>query len=125
MRTIKQMHHISASPNEVYTALTNPFTIELWSGFPAIMSTIPETEFLLFDGDITGRNIEFIDNKLIRQLWYFEGDSENSVVTFILKSDKNSTIIELCHTNVPEKVYDEMADGWKNIYFRNLKEFFK
>ena len=28
---------ITADPEEVFTALTNPFQIELWSGYPAEM----------------------------------------------------------------------------------------
>ena len=32
---------INALPEEVYDALTKPFAIELWTGEPAIMSTIP------------------------------------------------------------------------------------
>jgi activator of HSP90 ATPase len=125
MGTIRQIHHLPAPADEVYTALTNPFTIELWSGYPAVMSTIEGSDFSLFEGDIVGKNIEFIENKLIRQQWYFEGETNDSLVTLQLSSEKNVTTVELIHTHVPEKVYDEMASGWKNIYFKSLKQFFK
>jgi activator of HSP90 ATPase len=125
MKTIKQIHYIPAPAEEVYAALTNPFTIELWSGYPAIMSAVPNTEFSLFEGDIVGKNIELIDNKLIRQRWYYEGELNESIVTIRLKPEKVNTVIELTHTNVPEEVYEEMVNGWKNIYFKSLKFFFK
>jgi activator of HSP90 ATPase len=125
MKTIRQTHHLTANTIEVYTALTNPFTIELWSGYPAIMSTQPESEFSLFDGDIVGKNLEFIENEQIRQLWYFEGESGESIVTFKLKEEKGNTIVDLLHINVPDDIYDEMAEGWKKIYFASLKRFFK
>jgi activator of HSP90 ATPase len=125
LKTIKQTHHIQASVEEVYIALTNPFTIELWSGCTAVMSTDPDSEFSLFEGDILGKNLEFIENKLIRQQWYFEGDTDESNVTLLLIPDKSNTIIELTHTFVPENIYDEMVSGWKNIYFKSLKQFFK
>ncbi len=125
MNNIKQIHTITASPEELYLALTNPLTIELWSGYHATMSTEPNTEFSLFDGDIVGKNLEFIENKLIKQQWYFEGETEDSIVTITLKPEKQSTIVEIVHTNVPAEVYQEMLEGWKRIYFGSLKRFFK
>lgn len=125
MKNIQQRHFIQALPEEVYTALTNPFTIELWSGYPAEMSTEPGSEFTLYDGDISGKNLEFRENEMIMQQWYFEGSQADSVVTLQLKPEQNNTIVELTHTNVPDEVFEEMAEGWKKIYFNSLKLFFK
>jgi uncharacterized protein YndB with AHSA1/START domain len=41
MKTFKKIFKINAEPSDVYAALTNPYTIELWSGYPAKMSTNP------------------------------------------------------------------------------------
>jgi activator of HSP90 ATPase len=125
MKNIKQMHHISASTEEVYRALTTPFTIELWSGYPAKMSTETGSEFSLFHGDIVGKNLEFRENELIKQHWYFEGEGKESIVTISLKPEKNNTVVELSHLNVPDEVYEEMLTGWKKYYFGSLKHFFK
>jgi activator of HSP90 ATPase len=125
MKTIRQIHHLPATPPEVYTALTNPFTIELWSGYSAIMSTETGSEFSIFEGDIMGKNLEFRENKMIKQQWYFEGENDVSIVTLILKPDKNNTIIEVLHENVPDEVFEEMTEGWRKIYFQSLKRFFK
>lgn len=125
MKTIRQKHHLPATPEEVYLALTNPFTIELWSGYPAEMSTTPDSEFSLFEGDIVGKNLSFEENKLVRQQWYFEGEEKESIVAIELKKEKNNTVAELTHTNVPDEAYDEMLEGWKKNYFGALKQFFK
>ena len=93
--------------------------------FPAEMSTEPGSEFSLFEGDIVGRNLEFQKDKLIRQVWYFEGEKEESLVTIRLVPEKKNTVIELLHTHVPDEVYDEMVEGWKKIYFGSLKQFFR
>jgi activator of HSP90 ATPase len=122
---IKLKHYIPATTEEVYIALTNPFTIELWTGFPTEMSTEPGSEFSLFEGDIVGKNLEFKKNRLIKQQWYFEGEENDSIVTLMLKPEKNNTLIELFHENVPEEVFEEMLQGWKTIYFKALKRFFK
>ena len=125
MKTIRQKHHIPTTTEELYRALTNPFTIELWTGYPAEMSTEKGSEFSMFDGDIVGKNIEFRQNELILQQWYFEGEKEESIVTLRLIPEKNNTVVELVHTNVPDEVFHEMADGWKKYYFGALKQFFK
>jgi uncharacterized protein YndB with AHSA1/START domain len=125
MKTIRQIHHIPATPSEVYIALTNPFTIELWSGYPAEMSTEKGSEFSIFEGDISGKNLEFKENEIIKQQWYFEGEVEDSLVTLSLKPDKNNTIVEVLHENVPDEIYEEMTEGWKKNYFGSLKRFFK
>lgn len=41
MKTFKKTFKIYAEASDVYSALTNPFTIELWSGYPAEMSEEP------------------------------------------------------------------------------------
>ncbi|NLF43256.1 MAG: ATPase, partial [Bacteroidales bacterium] len=61
--------HIKASPEEVYRALTNSFAIELWSGEPAQMEAVAGSEFSLWNGDIVGKNIEFVENEMIVQQW--------------------------------------------------------
>jgi activator of HSP90 ATPase len=97
----------------------------LWSGYRAEMSAIAGSDFLLFDGDIVGKNIEFVENKMIRQHWYFEGEPDESVVTLQFSPQKSETVVELTHTHVPDQIYEEMVTGWKNIYFKSLKQFFK
>ena len=63
MKTFKKTFKINAEPSDVYSAVTNPYTIGLWSGYPAIMSDIPGSEFSLWDGDITGKNLEFFPER--------------------------------------------------------------
>ncbi|MES2427845.1 MAG: ATPase, partial [Bacteroidota bacterium] len=40
MKDFKKYYIIPAAPDEVYMALTNPLTIELWTGDLAEMSTV-------------------------------------------------------------------------------------
>jgi len=125
MKDFKKYYHIPATPDEVYIALTNPLTIELWTGEPAEMSTEPDSEFSLWEGSIVGKNLEFEENKKIVQQWYFDGQPEASIVTIKLHHDRNATSVELRHTNIPDAEYDGFADGWDNSYFGPLTEFFE
>lgn len=124
MKTINQRHVITAPIDEVYVALTNPLTIEIWSGYEAEFSPTEGSEFSLWDGDITGRNLKFIENELIRQRWYFDTQEDESIVTMRFKPEGKTTIVELLHENVPDEAYDELFEGWKKYYFGALKKYF-
>lgn len=125
MRDFKKYYTIPAEPDEVYSAITNPFTIELWSGFKAVMSTEPNTEFSLWDGDISGKNLEFDENKKIVQEWYFGEQKEQSLVTIKLFENKKGTQAELRHTNIPDDDYENITEGWNEYYFGAIKAFFE
>lgn len=125
MKYLKQKHVIPAPAEEVYMALTNPFTIELWSGYKAEMSTEPGSEFSIWEGDIVGKNLEFEQDKLVKQHWYFDGQEEDSIVTITLTPKAEITHVEVEHTNIPDEAYEEMKQGWKNHYFGTIKKFFK
>lgn len=124
MKDYKKYYTIPASPEDVYNALTNPVTLQLWTGEPAEMTTVPGSEFSLWDGSISGKNIAFEEGKKIVQQWYFGDQEEESVVTIILHEKGNGTSVELIHTNIPDEEYDDFADGWNTYYFGALREFY-
>ena len=125
MKDFKKYYILSATPEEVFAALTNPATIQLWSGDPAIMSTEPGSEFSLWEGNIEGTNLEFEKDKKIVQQWYFGEQEEDSIVTIKLFADRNKTSVELRHTNIPDDDYDNIVDGWNDVYFGSLIEFYE
>ena len=124
MKDFKKYYLLPATPEEIYTALTNPLTIELWTGEPAQMSAEPGTEFSIWDGSIVGKNLEFEQDKKIVQQWYFDGQDAESIVTIKLHPDKKGTSVELKHTNIPDADYNDFAIGWDESYFGALDEFF-
>jgi len=125
VKDFKKYYLIPAAPDEVYLALTNPVTIELWTGEAAEMSTEPGSEFSMWEGSIIGKNLEFEPGKKIVQQWYFDGQPEESIVTIKLHTDKAGTSAELRHTNIPDSDYDDMVDGWDDSYFGALINFYQ
>lgn len=124
MKDFKKYYLLPATPQEIYMALTNPLTIELWTGEQAVMNTEPGSEFSMWDGSIVGKNLEFEDGKKIVQQWYFDGQPEASIVTIKLHTDKKGTSVELRHTNIPDEDYTSFAEGWDDAYFGPLADFF-
>lgn len=120
----KKKIKLNALPEEVYDALTKPFAIELWSGSPAIMSTEPNSEFELWEGDICGKNLRFEENKIIEQEWYFGDQEPKSIVTFNIYPDgKEKSNLVIKHTNIPDDDYEDIVEGWENVYIEPLKHF--
>lgn len=121
MKDFQYNLEIIADPEEVFAALTNPFQIELWSGYPADMK--PETGYVfsLWEGDITGMNLEIVPNKTLVQEWFFGEQEERSIVRITLKKDGAKTRVELIHTHIPDDVYDEITEGWREYYLGAIK----
>ncbi len=114
---------IGAEPEEVFEALTNPFQIELWSGYPADMKAEEGYVFSLWEGDIAGVNLEVSRPGKLVQEWFFGEQPQPSVVTLKLKKEGgNATRLELSHTNIPEEAYEEITEGWKKYYLGLLKD---
>jgi len=124
VKTFKKVFRINAEPADVYSAITNPFTIELWSGYPAEMSTEPGSEFSLWEGDITGKNIEFIQDRKVVQQWYFGDQLEESVVTITITPDRENSTVTVEHTNIPDDEFDGIAEGWREYYIGAINSFF-
>src|SRR4051812_18621022 len=125
MRDFKKYYIVSAPPETVYLGLTRQEIIRLWTCDEAQMSDEPNTEFSLWDGNITGLNLEFEPGKKIVQQWYFGEQEEPSIVTMKLHAVNQGTSVEVRHTNIPDEAYDEISEGWTNQYFAALIDFYE
>lgn len=124
MKDYKEYFVIPADPSQVYLALTTETTITLWTGEEATMSALPDTEFSLWSGSIVGKNRSFEPNRKIEQEWYFGSEAEQSIVTIKLHEHKQGTSMEIRQSNIPDEVYEEMVDGWRNTYVASLIDFY-
>ncbi len=124
MKDLKRYYTLHADPKDVYNALTNQRMLEIWTGEEVLMQTEPNTEFSLWNGSISGINLEFEENKKIVQQWFFGDDEKESIVTIKLHPHKKGTSVELIHTNIPDDAYENISDGWDEDYFGALNELF-
>jgi activator of HSP90 ATPase len=124
MKDFKKYFIVQAEPEIVFAALTNPYTIRLWTGEEAQMCKDVGSEFSLWEGSIVGKNLEFEEGKKIVQQWYFEGQETESIVTIKLHEHKQGTSIELKHTNIPDEAFDDISKGWIEDYMGALQDFY-
>jgi activator of HSP90 ATPase len=125
MKQFKKHFNLNGTPAEVYNALVNPLMLEIWTGEPVVMSEEPGSEFSLWDGSITGRNLEFVKDAKIVQEWFFGEQDEPSVVTIKLHPKGKGTTIEVLHTNIPDDAYDNIVEGWISDYLDGLDQLFE
>lgn len=128
MKVIEKAYNINAPVEKVWDALINPEIIETWGAGPDVqMSDVVGSEFSIWGGDIFGKNVEIVENQLLKQEWYGSKDwNKPSIVTFDLRSKEDSTILKLTHTDFPEQVdqesFESFASGWDDYYVGPLKE---
>ncbi len=123
MKNIRKIVHIKSPMEEVFNAMTNPLTIELWSGYPAMMEAVPGTLFSMFDGDITGTLLAIEPPSMLAQQWDFGEQTIPSVVRIKLSEEGQQTRIELDHSNIPDEAFDNINTGWKEYFFGALKSY--
>lgn len=125
MKDFKKYYIIPAPPDQVFLALTNEATFQLWSGDQADIQAEPGGEFSLWDGSIVGKFLELEPPNKIVQQWYFGDQPEESIVTIKLHPHAQGTSAELRHANIPDAEYQDIVDGWNDVYFSSLIEFYE
>jgi len=123
LKDFKTRIKVKSELEDAFAAFTNPFTIELWSGYPAVMSKEAGSEFSLWEGDITGRVLEVEEEKKVVQEWYFGEQEAASIATLKFFVQGGTVQIDLDHTNIPEDAYDDIVEGWNEYYLGAIKTF--
>jgi len=123
MKTIEQEYLIRAPVAKVWQAFVNAEVIQGWGGGPdVVMDEFENTEFRLWGGDIYGKNLKVIVNKLLVQEWFADDFREPSVVTFDFASQGDKTVVKLVHKNVPDDREHDIAEGWCEYYLGPLRD---
>lgn len=124
MKDFKKYYIIAASPEEIYLALTTEITARLWTGDEVQIDARPGGQFSMWDGSIVGEFIDLEPSKKIVQQWYFGEQAEKSVVTIKLHDHKKGTSMEISHSNIPDESFEEIEEGWNDVYIASLFDFY-
>jgi uncharacterized protein YndB with AHSA1/START domain len=124
---IHQEVTINADRAKVYKALTDPGQFgELTGRGAAALTADPGAEFSLFDGHITGRNVELVPECRVVQAWRAATWPEGvySIVNFQLEGNGGGeTRLVFDHTGFPEEAHDELEAGWPKMYWEPLQRY--
>ena len=121
---IKQTITIKASAAKVYDALTKAEQFSEVTGAPAEISLDEGGAFLMFGGEINGRQLELVPGKRIVQAWRVTNmwdDGVYSIVRFELEELGGETTLTMTHTGYPEDAAEHLETGWHKMYWEPLK----
>ncbi len=85
-------------------------------------------KFSVWDGYITGTNVEIFPYKRIVQKWrstQFADTDEDSSLELFFTYKEGYTLITITHSNLPDGTEVKYKKGWKEHYFKFMKKYFE
>lgn len=125
---ITQKVLIEASPEEVYEAYMNPKKHAEFTGSPATGTPRVGCGFTTWDGYISGKFLELEEGKKMVHEWKtteWPTGYPPSLVELTLRKKGKKTELTMVHSRVPAEQAKEYAQGWKDYYWKLLKEDFR
>ncbi|CAA2981717.1 activator of 90 kDa heat shock ATPase homolog [Olea europaea subsp. europaea] len=133
-KTITMSEKFSCRASDLYEILMDE---NRWKGFTQSNARISKEvggEFNIFDGSVSGVNVELQEGKLIVQKWRFGSWPDGIMSTVRLTFDEPEsgvTVVHLSHTDVPEEdrygnatVVENTERGWRDLIFHKIRAVF-
>lgn len=127
-KTLKQKVTIQAEPDEIYDAFIDGKKHSESTGGKATSEPKVGGKFTAWDGYIFGKHLELEKGKKIVQEWQtteWPKGYPPSIFELIFKKVEGGTEIEMVHSKVPEEQAEDYDQGWKDFYWKPMKEYFK
>lgn len=119
---------LPASPQQVYEAIVQPEQHAAFTGQPAVNTDRLDLDFLAFGTYLSGRNLELVPGRRIRQTWRAQMEpwpaDHYSTVTYEFEPHAGGTLLRLTHEGVPTDMAESMAGGWHQWYWQPLEQYF-
>jgi len=121
--SIHQEVTIEASPAAVYGALTSSDDfVRMTGGKSATISKEVGGPVSLFQGGISGRNVELVPGRRVVQAWRSNAWPEGvySIIRFELTAQGKGTKLVFDQSGHPDEAEKMLADGWHENYWRPM-----
>jgi activator of HSP90 ATPase len=113
--------------DKLYNAWLNSKEHSLFTGSKAVVSKGLNRKFTAYDGYISGKNLILEPHKRIVQSWRatdFPDKHPDSFIEIVFEPKKAGTKVTLKHSGIPEGMGKGYKKGWKDFYFKPMKEYF-
>jgi activator of HSP90 ATPase len=118
---------LDASAQQIYDAWMSTDGHSTMTGSAAQVDPKIGGAFSAWDGYIFGKTLELEAPRRIVQAWRtteFSEDAVDSRLEVLLEEKNGKTKLTLLHSNLPEDQADSYKVGWKDFYFKPMKEYF-
>jgi len=125
-KMLKDDEEFKCSTAELYRALTDQQLVRAFTSSDAVVDSSKGGRFVLFGGNVTGEFIDLVPERKIEMKWRFKTWPEEhySVVTIELTQQNDGTTLKLAQKEVPVNELEKTREGWKNYYWRAIKQTF-
>jgi activator of HSP90 ATPase len=119
---------LPVSQKQLYDAWLDSKEHSAFTGSPAKVNPRVGGAFSAWDGYISGKTLELKPYSRIVQSWrtteFQKKDPDLLLEVLITKSGKGSKLT-LKHSQLPPGQLDEYKTGWRDFYFKPMKEYFR
>jgi activator of HSP90 ATPase len=124
--TIRQTVLLDAPPHAVFEAILDSRKHSAFTGDKASLSRKVGGKFTAFEGYIRGENLRIEKDKVIVQSWRntdFKETDPDSKVMFHFSKKGEGTRLVFVHSNVPNRLAEDLRQGWLDFYWAPLKVY--
>ncbi len=117
---IQQSVEFDATPETLYEMYMDSKQHSDATGAPAKVSRRVGGAFTAFGGQLEGKNLLLVPNRMIVQTWRSTGwktADPDSVLVIQFSKTKNGSRVDLVHVNVPEHDHQGVTGGWRHYYW--------
>ena len=118
---------LPTDPKTLYNAWLNSETHSAFTKSKAVIQKMVGSSFTAYDGYISGTNELLHMNKRIVQKWRttdFNEENEDSNLEIHFEKVPKGTKITIEHSNLPDDTGKTYRKGWRDHYFKPMKEYF-
>ena len=122
---IQQSVEFGESPETLYELYIDSKKHSQATGAPAKVSRKASGAFTAFNGQLKGKNLLVVPNKMIVQSWRSTGwkkSDPDSILVMRFSETKTGGRVDLVHVNVPEYDHQGVADGWEHYYWQPWRD---
>ncbi len=115
-------------PRELYQAWLDSEQHAQFTGGGAKIVPRVGGKFSAWDGYILGKTLELVPYRRIVQAWRttdFPNGCGDSLLELMLERVVGGTKLTIKHTEIPEGQGEGYKDGWREYYFKPMKEYFR
>jgi activator of HSP90 ATPase len=125
--TISVSESFPITSDKLYKAWLDSKEHSSFTGSKAVVSKGLNRKFTAYDGYISEKNLILEPNKRIVQSWRatdFPEKHPDSFIEIIFEPQKTGTKLTLKHSGIPEGMGKDYKKGWKDFYFKPMKEYY-
>ncbi len=126
-KAIQQSVRFPAAPEVLFEMYMDSKKHSEVTGAPAKISRRAGGKFTAFGGQLRGKNLAVIPNRMIVQSWrgpWKAGDLD-SILVITFEKVPGGTRIDLVHSNVPGHDHKGVSQGWPKYYWVPWRAYLK